>query len=109
VADAGELALLPGTSARARFTLAGSGGLRIPRDALLRHPDGGYSVFVAAGEPPTAQRRPLTLGREADGQVEVLEGLSAGERVVVRGNETLREGQPLMISAGLDTAESGAQ
>jgi hypothetical protein len=27
----------------------------------------------------------------------------------VRGNETLREGQPLMISAGLDTAESGAQ
>jgi RND family efflux transporter MFP subunit len=101
-ADTGDLTLLPGTSARARFSLPASAGVRIPRDALLRHADGGYSVFIAAGDPPRAQRRNLRLGRDADGQVEVLEGLEAGVQVVVRGNEGLREGQPLRLLEGED-------
>lgn len=101
-ADTGDLTLLPGTSARARFALPASAGTRIPRDALLRHADGGYSVFIAAGDPPRAQRRTLRLGRDADGLVEVLDGLEPGQQVVVRGNEGLREGQPLQLLEGGD-------
>jgi RND family efflux transporter MFP subunit len=92
--------LLPGTSARARFELGDSGAaVRISRDALLRHPDGGFSVFVAAAGDggPRAERRTVELGREAGGEVEVLRGLQPGDAVVVRGNEVLREGQPLRV------------
>ncbi len=99
-ADAGA-ALLPGSSARAHLSLDGSASLGIPRDALLRHPDGGYSVYVAveAEGGLRAQRRPLQLGRESGQRVEVREGLREGEQVVVRGNESLQDGQPIQARA----------
>lgn len=95
------VSLLPGTSARAHFRLSGGASLSIPRDALLRHPDGGYSVFVASEAEGglRAQRRPLRLGRESGLRVEVHEGLSEGEQVVVRGNESLQDGQPIQARA----------
>ncbi len=101
VVDDAEHRLLPGTSATAQIALtaSGPGGLRIPRDALLRHPDGGFSVFVVEpGEPATARRQPVRIGREADGYAEVLDGLQGGEQVVVRGNEMLRDGQPVRVA-----------
>lgn len=96
-----DAALLPGTSARAHLSLDRSATLGIPRDALLRHPDGGYSVYVAveAEGALRAQRRPLKLGRESGLRVEVLEGLREGEQVVVRGNESLQEGQAIQVRA----------
>lgn len=96
-----DAALLPGTSARAHLSLDRSAAIGIPRDALLRHPDGGYSVYVAveAGGALRAQRRPLKLGRESGLRVEVLEGLREGEQVVVRGNESLQEGQAIQVRA----------
>lgn len=96
-----EHGLLPGTSARARFELSRAAVLSLPRDALLRHPDGGYSAFVAieAEDGLRAQRRPLKLGRESGLRVEVVEGLAGDERVVVRGNESLQDGQPIQARA----------
>ena len=94
--------LLPGTSATAVIDLPGThNALVIPRDALLRYPDGSYSVFVvreAAGR-STAEERPVTLGR-GGARVEILEGIEATDQVVVRGNERLRSGQPVRIIDG---------
>lgn len=98
--DDAEHGLLPGTSATADIPLTAAvrpDVLRIPRDALLRHPDGGFSVFVVEGDPATARRRPVRVGREGDGLIEILQGLSVGEPVVVRGNEMLRDGQAVQI------------
>lgn len=100
VADDPPLDLLPGTSARAHFAIARTAAaLLVPRDALLRHPDGGYSVFVVVGDAAraTARRRPLTIGREFADAVEVRAGVAAGERVVIRGNEGLEDGQAVLI------------
>ena len=44
-----------------------------------------------------AQRRFLTLGATLGDEVVVRDGLSANERVVVRGNEGLREGQSVEV------------
>ncbi|SDD44710.1 efflux RND transporter periplasmic adaptor subunit [Aquimonas voraii] len=101
VPTAVDPALLPGTSARAHFRLSRGAALSIPRDALLRHPDGGYSVFVAKEVEVglRAQRRPLRLGRESGLRVEIAEGLDEGERVVVRGNENLQDGQAIQVRA----------
>ena len=94
--------LLPGTSATAVIDLPSRGSaLLVPRDALLRYPDGTHSVFVVAesGGTATATERKVRIGRGGD-SVEVLEGISPGELVVVRGNETLRSGQAVRITGG---------
>jgi RND family efflux transporter MFP subunit len=67
---------------------------------LLRLPVSGVVVrgqmelvFVDANH--TAQMRIVKTGRRAGGEVEILSGLEAGERVVVEGAAQLLDGQPL--------------
>lgn len=88
-----DVALFPGTSATAMLTLNGSdkNRIRISRDALLQHPDGGYSVFVIEDD-NIARRRDVDVMRQTGDTVLVRKGVSDGEAVVVRGNELLRDG-----------------
>jgi RND family efflux transporter MFP subunit len=97
--DTAELQLLPGTSASAQFILQHkhNSGLNVPRDAILRHPDGGFSVFIVQDQ--TAQRRQVSLGQTTLSGVTILSGLLATDKVVVRGNEVLRDGQAVSIVA----------
>jgi RND family efflux transporter MFP subunit len=101
VVEADDVPLLPGASATAVIKLQGSRpALAAPRDALLRYPDGTHTVFVIEqrnGQTVARERR-VEVGRSAE-QVEILHGLSPGERIVVRGNETLRDGQAVVIVA----------
>ncbi len=61
----------------------------IPKRAVLQE-DGASFVFVSDGE--TAHRKKVTLGYQNEGDVEVREGISAGEKVVVAGQGNLKEG-----------------
>jgi len=101
--DAAAGRLLPGTSATAIIGLSGArAALLIPRDALLTYPDGSHSVFVvrdAANGGHVALQRRVKIGR-GRAQVEILDGLQPGDRVVVRGNERLRHRQLVRITAG---------
>jgi RND family efflux transporter MFP subunit len=90
--------LLPGTSARAEIDLpATEAALSVSRDALLRQPDGSYSLFVVTPEDGrlVARQRTVRVLRDQGDQVAVGDGLTRGERVVIRGNESLRDGQPV--------------
>jgi RND family efflux transporter MFP subunit len=91
------LPMLPGTSATVKFQLEHQQGQRltVPRDAVLRHPDGGFSVFVINNN--TAQRRQVSLGQETPQGVAVISGIEAKDQVVIRGNEVLRDGQSVSI------------
>lgn len=97
VVDAQELDLLPGTSATAVIGLSGNEGqkLLIPRDALLLHPDGGYSVFVV--ENGLAKRHQVQIGQQSQSGVSILNGLPSDAEVVIRGNEVLRDGEAVTI------------
>lgn len=66
------------------------GAVVIPQRAVLDEQGGSY-VWVVLGD-DTVQRRPIRLGRMADGLQHVLEGLAGGERVVVDGVQGLRPG-----------------
>ncbi len=44
-----------------------------------------------------AERRIVRIGRRRPGEVEILEGLSAGERVIVDGTQKARDGQAVKI------------
>jgi len=95
--------LLPGTSARAEIALpAGEPALAVSRDALLRQPDGGYSLFVVEsgeGDALIARQRTVRVLRDQGDEVAIGDGLAQGERVVVRGNEALRDGQAVTVQA----------
>jgi multidrug efflux pump subunit AcrA (membrane-fusion protein) len=87
-------------SARAKFNIdAGRNGVAVSRDALLRFPDGRVVVWVVdnSGDVPIVREQIVQTGIEFDGIVEITSGLTAGDLVVVRGNETLQEGQTIAI------------
>jgi multidrug efflux pump subunit AcrA (membrane-fusion protein) len=46
---------------------------------------------------PSAERRVVDLGFTNDEQAEILSGLAVGERVVVKGQRSLKHGTPLRI------------
>jgi HlyD family secretion protein len=52
---------------------------------------GGQWAFVVSGDGTLAQRRNIRLGRRNLEQVEVLDGLTAGERVIVSSYDRLKD------------------
>ena len=60
--------------------------LTVPTSSLFRT-DGDWSVFVAQGD--VVHRRTVKIGERNEQAAEVLEGLSAGDRVVAYPGETL--------------------
>jgi RND family efflux transporter MFP subunit len=90
----------PGMSARVRFTLRSPNPVvQVARDAVVRLPDGTATVWVIGntGGTPVAQSRPVELGRTLNRLIEVRRGLDDLPPVVVRGNESLRENQPVTV------------
>lgn len=92
--------LLPGTSATAEIKLNRNTlpGLSIPRDAVLRHPDGGRSVFTVDAD-NKVHRKQIEIAQQSDNNVVVTAGISREDRVVLRGNEVLQEGDSVKIVA----------
>ncbi|MGB3620198.1 MAG: efflux RND transporter periplasmic adaptor subunit [Ketobacter sp.] len=93
--------LLPGFSANAVFNLSQGNktALMVPRDALLRDPDGSFSLMTVTDSDgqTLAKRVKVKLGYQSGTQVEILEGLVADAKVVTRGNEILRHDQLVKI------------
>lgn len=83
----------PGMSAVTRLQVrTAEGALTVPAAALVRDGDAD-SVWV--DRDGRARRVRVTLGPQGEDRVAVATGLSDGDRVVVRGADTLREGQQL--------------
>ena len=98
--DVGDARLTPGMSVHGKLNLStGRQGVVISRDAILRHPDGRVTVWVVDpdSEPPTVSEKRVTTGHSFDGLITILEGIQAGEVIVVRGNESLQQGQQVRI------------
>ncbi|MCB1954779.1 MAG: efflux RND transporter periplasmic adaptor subunit [Rhodocyclaceae bacterium] len=95
--------IAPGMSVHVRFALPSrDAGLSVPRDAVVRSPDGQAEVWLAeasADGKVIARRRSVNMAGALGDRVGIRDGLQAGDRVIVRGNERLRDGQPLRIVA----------
>ena len=98
-------ALAPGMFGR--FSIAyeeHSDALVIPAAALLDD-DEQPTVYVVSGD--EAVRRAVETGIEADGQVEILDGLSENEQIVIVGHGGLRDGSKVLASSALPGSFSG--
>jgi membrane fusion protein, multidrug efflux system len=72
-----------------------SPALLVPEGAVV--PEQGHTyMFVVAND--KAQRREVRTGRRRKGEVEVVSGLAAGERVVVEGTQMLRDGDTVRMA-----------
>jgi RND family efflux transporter MFP subunit len=80
-------------------TDAGSEPLRllVPRQ-LVEFGDGSTRVWVAEQAAGVARQKPVKLGQAGGDLVEVVEGLNAGDRLIVSGREGLRDGQRITVT-----------
>ena len=92
--------ITPGMSVRGKLNIdTRRSGVVVSRDAILRFPDGRVTVWVVetSSELPAVREQTVRTGSEFDGVVEIINGLAAGDIVVVRGNETLQQGQAVRV------------
>lgn len=92
--------IIPGMSAQAVFHIPqNEEALLLPRDATIQHPDGRNTVWVInkVNGQLIASEQQVQLGRSLANNVVVRKGLNPGSLVVIRGNETLKEGQTVRI------------
>jgi membrane fusion protein (multidrug efflux system) len=96
--------LAPGMSARVVLRLGTTTPepvLVLPRDAIVRKPDGTASVWVIETEDGVSKAVPhqVRTGRTYRQFVEILDNaIAPGSQVVVRGNEILRPGQTVNVA-----------
>lgn len=97
VDPADRLRARPGSYARVTVDVGGVREAPVIPQTAVRPSDRGFLAFVIEGQ--VARERVLTLGlRTPDGRVEVKDGLEAGEQLVVRGAEALREGAKVVVA-----------
>lgn len=75
--------------------------LMIPERALIPERSSQY-VFVV-DENQRVERREVNIGRRRPGEVEILDGLSTDERVIVDGTQKTRDGQIVRILPPVET------
>jgi RND family efflux transporter MFP subunit len=63
--------------------------------SVIQKTSQGTMLYIADGN--KAKSVYVTVGNNANGQVEILSGLKAGDQVVVKGFEELNNGQPISI------------
>ena len=98
-----------GFLARITFDLASSDNvLLLPVSAVLGG-QGSQAVFVVDNN-NTATRRTVVTGLTSRGQIEIVSGLAEGEKVVITGQNSLRDGMTVRVGGqgGVGAAESGA-
>jgi RND family efflux transporter MFP subunit len=72
--------------------------LAVHRDALILRAD-RVSVFVV-GDEDAARQVDVEIGAADGDLIEVIGDIKAGERVVIRGGERLRDGQKVLVQGG---------
>lgn len=96
VRDSNASALRPGAFAEITVPVSTPHQNPVIPQTAIRPSDRGFIAYVVEND--TAVERVVTVGmRTADGQAEVLAGLKAGEILVIRGAEALRDGAPVRV------------
>jgi membrane fusion protein, heavy metal efflux system len=77
--------LRPNAYVQVAFSTDGRERLLVPADAVVTDDQRSFVFVRVAGQQQRLERRPVRLGRNNEGQVEILDGLSPGETFVSKG------------------------
>jgi RND family efflux transporter MFP subunit len=92
-----QATLLPGAFVQVALPLPASASLVIPANALLFRKEGLIVAVVDANG--TVHLKPVQVGRNLGPTVEVLQGVSSSDRLVLNPPDSLAEGDQVTISA----------
>ncbi|CAN5696465.1 efflux RND transporter periplasmic adaptor subunit [soil metagenome] len=100
--------LLPGAFVQATMALEATGAMSIPANALLFR---GEGTRVAVVDPQgKVSLRTVNLGRNYGESVEILDGITASDRLVLNPSDSLAEGDHVAVAAaGKDAASAPAK
>lgn len=87
-----------GMFVKAKVVLGKQNRLAVPVSAIV-HRDAGSELFVMDGK--NARRRQVVLGNRSEGYVAVLNGVQAGEQVIVNGVGFLKDGDVVTVAPAL--------
>ena len=79
----------------------------VPKVSVIN--DRGEQVVYVAMADSTAERRIVDLGFQDDQHAEIVNGITAGDAVVVRGQRTLKHGSPIKIMEDTLPGEDGKE
>lgn len=88
-------ALHPGLVVEGRISLGSDEALTVPANAVVRRD--GYAYAFSVHGAGITQRRRIELGRSIGDRIEVISGLSEGDRIVGRGAAFLGEGDRVRV------------
>jgi membrane fusion protein (multidrug efflux system) len=90
--------LLPGMFARVKVLLkVVNDAVVVPAEAVVSTPK-GQAIFVV--EEGKAVRTPVETGIEEGNRIQIVTGIKPGDKVVVAGNEKLKDGAAVSLSGG---------
>ena len=99
-----EARLRPGMFARVRLLFSDDrDSVAVPEQSLIPVGDDHYLFKVVDGR---AQRNKVEIGQRRNGQVEILQGLAAGDVVVTAGQLKLRDGVQVKIADAAAAAKA---
>ncbi len=94
-----EIQVLPGMSATVEARALPVGGddpalapIRVPAEAVVAGPEGGFQVWIYDAEQGRARARPVEVGVAGAERITIREGLEAGERIVAAGAQFVHDG-----------------
>ncbi|WP_386680023.1 efflux RND transporter periplasmic adaptor subunit [Loktanella sp. R86503] len=99
-----DLSVLPGASAKVTAILAtGKSGIIVPSSAVIVENDKSTSVMVftpTGANAGTVMKTPVNIAPTDNGDVMVIDGLTAGQEIVVVGGSALTDGDSVRRFAG---------
>jgi len=89
----------PGDFAQVKIvTEQRTGSILIPKVALVN--DRGEQVIFVSQADSTAERRVVEVGFQDDDNAEIMQGVAVGEKVVVKGQRSLKHGSAIKVLEG---------
>ena len=96
---------LPGMFARGEFALGDTPALLVPQEAVVVRD--GFSYVFVLGTGDRVQQRKVQTGRRLGDRIELLEGVDAQARLVVRGAGFLNDGDTVRVVPESPTPGAG--
>ncbi|NCB39488.1 MAG: efflux RND transporter periplasmic adaptor subunit [Erysipelotrichia bacterium] len=91
--------LMPGMFARLKLVQQKlPNTISLPVQAIKNKPDGSSFVFMP--QEGKAVVRPVKTGQIIDNRIQIIEGISNGDKVIVAGNEKLKDGSEIRVAGG---------
>ncbi len=90
-----------GMYAQGEIAVGAAPALAVPAKCVVVRDGRSFVMTIEPGlRPPTVRRRPVTVGRRQGDQVEIVEGLTGGERLVLDGAGFLDDGDVVRVILG---------